>query len=254
MLRPHRNRLRGLLGAGLALLVTASACGNDTSADRLTVAVAASLEPTFATIARDFSRAHPGITIVLEPGSSTALAARVADGAPFAVLAGADAAKIEALGPARSGPVTVFATNRLAIAVPPGNPEQVRNLADLARLSVIALCDVAAPCGRYADAALAAAGVTVPESHITRAPDAAATLRAVTRGDADAAVVYVTDVEAAGDAATAISIPAAENRVARYGIAVLDRAPDPALAREFVAAVTGRPGQLRLRAAGFGPP
>jgi molybdate transport system substrate-binding protein len=169
-------------------------------------------------------------------------------------LASADAVRIGAIGASLAGPVTVFADNRLAIVVPLGNPAGVRTLSDLTGLRFVALCDEAAPCGRYAAEVLVAAGVALDESHVTRAPDASATLRAVTRGDADAAIVYATDARAAGRAVTTVAIPAAVNRTVPYGIAVLDRAEDPDLAREFVAAVTGPTGRAVLGAAGFGLP
>ena len=248
-----RSRTTPLILAVLAA-VAAGGCARGAGSSHLTVAIAASLEPALTAVTRDFERTHPGVTITLEPGSSSALAARIADGAPYAVVAGADAAQIADLGPDLVGPVTVFATNRLAIAVPSGNPRRVRSLADLTRLRVVALCDPVAPCGRYADDTLARAGVTIAESRVTRAADATTTLRAVTRGDAEAAVVYVTDVLSAGPAAEAITIPPAVNRTAQYGIAVLGGAEDPALAREFVTAVTGPRGRVALTAAGFGIP
>jgi len=249
---PPRRTAVALLAVLTIFAIAGCAPSNDRS--RLTVAIAASLEPAFTVIVREFEDAHPGIDVTLEPGSSTALAARIADGAPYSVLAGADASRVASLGADLAGPVTVFATNRLAIAVPPGNPRRVRGLADLARLRITALCDIAAPCGRYADEALTAAEVTLPESRITRAPDATTTLRAVTRGDAEAAVVYVTDVRSAGPAAEAVTIPPSANRTARYGIAVLAGADDPGLAREFVTTVTDPRGRAALTAAGFGVP
>lgn len=236
-----------------SLLIALGGCGGDDSR-RLTVAIAASLEPAFTEIAAAFESSHPGVTVSLEPGSSSALAARIADGAPFAVLAGADRSAVEALGGARSGPVRVFAVNRLALAVPPGNPQRIRTVADLLRLRVVALCDEAAPCGRYAADLLAGAGVTIPESRVSRAPDAAATLRAVTRGDADAAVVYATDARSAGAAATSVAIPRDRNETVRYGIAPLSAAPDPVLARAFVEAVTAPDGRIVLARYGFDLP
>ena len=98
------------------------------------------------------------------------------------------------------------------------------------------------------------AGVSLSESHVSRAPDAAATLRTVTRGDADAAIVYETDVRAAGEAARLVALPSDENVTARYGIAALTAATDPALVRRFIATVVGPAGRAALRDRGFGTP
>ena len=105
----------------------------------------------------------------------------------------------------------------------PGNPKDVKTLADLAdpRRSSRCAADTV-PCGKYAAQILQTAGVTIPETNVTRGQDVKATLGAVTTGDADAAIVYVTDAKSAGDAVVAVAIPDAENAIATYPIATLD--------------------------------
>jgi molybdate transport system substrate-binding protein len=148
----------------------------------------------------------------------------------------------------------IFARNRLVIVTKPGNPERVRALSDLARVDVVSLCGLEVPCGRYAAEIMREAQVDLREDQVTRGQDAKATLGAVTTGDADAAIVYVTDAKAAGDAVTTVAIPDAENAVAAYPIAVLERAGNRTTTRAFVDFVLSRAGQAVLRSDGFLPP
>ena len=70
----------------------------------------------------------------------------------------------------------MFATNKLVIVTKPGNPKDVKTLADLADLQVVSLCADTVPCGKYAAQILPTAGVTIPESNVTRGQDVKATL------------------------------------------------------------------------------
>ena len=153
-----------------------------------------------------------------------------------------------------SGPSQIFATNRLVIVTKPGNPTGIKTLADLAGAGTVALCAATAPCGKYADQILAGAGVTIPTSSITRGENAKATLSAVANGDADAGIVYVTDGEAAGSTVGTVAIPAAQNAVAKYPIAIVEATRNEALAQAFMSYVLGPQGQAVLREAGFGAP
>ncbi len=99
-----------------------------------------------------------------------------------------------------------------------------------------------------------AAGVTIPTSSITRGENVKTTLTAVTDGDADAGIVYVTDGEAAGSTVSTVAIPAAQNAVAKYPIAVVKATGNEALAQAFMTYVLGPQGQAVLREAGFGAP
>jgi molybdate transport system substrate-binding protein len=74
----------------------------------------------------------------------------------------------------------------------------------------------------------------------------------VTLGEADAGIVYVTDVQAAGAKAAGVPIPADVNVVAHYPIVELAKAPHAALAAKFVAFVMSADAQQVLAKAGFG--
>lgn len=248
-------------GTALAVIgaVALAACGSSASTARddggatITVSAAASLGDAFSEIADRFERTHPGSSIRLNVGSSAQLAAQIEQGAPADVVATADEVTMDRL--VRAGDVAddpqLFAENTLVIVTRPGNPQHIGALADLADVDTVALCVAVAPCGRYADQVLDRAGVSVPSDRITRGADARATLAAVTQNDAGAAIVYVTDALVAAHAVSTVSIPAPDNEVARYPIAIVRRTDEVGTARAFVTFVRGPVGQAILVDHGF---
>lgn len=227
----------------------------DTLSGSLAVLAASSLTDAFSEIGDAFRRARPGVELTFDFGPSSGLATQVLEGAPADVLAAASLAPVTPLveaGLVESEP-QFFAGNLLEIAVEPGNPLGIRALGDLARDDVIlVLAAGEVPAGRYADEALARAGVDVSPS--SREADVRAVLSKVELGEADAGIVYHTDVVAAGDAVDGVEIPAEDNVVARYPIAALAGSANPATAAAFVDFVLSAPGQRILRAHGFAAP
>ena len=221
----------------------------------LAVLAASSLTDAFSEIGDAFRRARPGVELTFDFGPSSGLAAPVLEGAPADVLAAASPDPVTPLVEAGlvEGETPDFAGNLLEIAVEPGNPLGIRALGDLTRDDVIlVLAAGEVPAGRYADEALARAGVDVSPS--SREADVRAVLSKVELGEADAGIVYHTDVVAAGDAVDGVEIPAEDNVVARYPIAALAGSANPATAAAFVDFVLSAPGQRILRAHGFAAP
>ena len=222
----------------------------------ITVSAAASLTDSFTALAKAFRVANPKVKVRLNFGSSSTLVAQIQSGAPSDVIAAADLASVAKL--VTSGHVVsgqrVFARNSMAIAVKPGNPKKVKSIRDLSRLNTIAMCGKAAPCGVYASTVLARAGVIVKESNITRGVDAKATLGAVVTGDADAAIVYKTDVLSAGKIAQTVEISASSNVKAAYGIAAVRGSKNGSLAKAFVDFVLSEQGWKILKGFGFQKP
>ncbi|MCB1261257.1 MAG: molybdate ABC transporter substrate-binding protein [Acidimicrobiales bacterium] len=220
----------------------------------LTVSAAASLTAPFDTIGDELTSASGGAgEVTFSFDSSSTLATQIIDGAPADVFAAADEASMARLvdaGMVRGEP-RVFARNQLAIVVKAGNPTGIASLADLASADVVALCGEDVPCGRYAAEVLDQAGVAIPTDRITRGQNAKATLAAVAAGDADAGIVYATDI--VGADVEAVAIPAEVNVIADYPIAVVADAADPTSAEAFVAFVLGPGGQAILADAGFLP-
>lgn len=229
--------------------------GPSTVSGTVTVLAAASLTEAFTTLGRRFERDHPGARVRFSFAASSELATQAVGGAPADVFASASAATMDQVvraGAVRGAPA-VFARNRLAIAVPRENPGRVTGLADFADEDLtIALCAPEVPCGAAAEKLFTATGIT--PSADTYEADVKATLTKVVLGEVDAALVYRTDVLAAGDAVRGIAVPEAAAAANRYPMAVLARGPNPRAAREFVELVQSRYGQQVLRAAGFERP
>ena len=222
----------------------------------ITVSAAASLTDAFRSLARDFQRAHPQVKVVFNFGSTTALVSQVQAGAPADVFAAADTASIDRLRTSGlvSAPSRIFAVNTLGLAVKRGNPLHIRSVADLQKAKVVSLCAKTVPCGVYASKVIQRAGLALAESNITRGIDAKATVGAVVNGDADAAVVYVTDIAASARLVTTITIPTAQNVIAKYSITTLQRAKNAVAAHAFLQYVTSSAGVQTMTRFGFGRP
>lgn len=238
------------------LLLTGVGCSATGGEDR-TVAVfaAASLSDAFIEVVAAFESAQPGIEVELNLAGSSTLREQVLDGAPADVFASADEidmATVEDAGEVQ-GEVKTFARNRMEIAVPTGNPGEVRGLADFEDADLlIGLCAEEVPCGRLGREVLANAGVEPALD--TNEPDVRALLTKIEVDELDAGLVYVTDVAASGGAVQGIEVPPADNVIARYPIAALSGAPDPEAASLFVEFVLSDGGQAILADFGFGAP
>ncbi len=236
--------------AAMVVLLALAACGGGASASDASVDVfaASSLAGAFAEIAAAFE-AERGVDVELNLAGSSSLREQILAGAPADVFAPASESHRQAVVDAglAAGPET-FATTRLQIAVPAGNPGGVGGLADLADGDLlVGLCAPEVPCGELGRAALDAAGVVAAVD--TEEPDARSLVTKVAAGELDAGLVYVTDVQAAGAAVEGIDVPAAVNPSATYPIAALDTA-----GADFVAFVLSEEGQAILAAHGFGGP
>jgi len=254
------TRRRPTAAALAAAIGVVGACGGAGTGGRaaLDVFAAASLTEALTALAPSFEAVHPGVEVRFTFGSSSALARQVADGAPADVLATADEATMAPLiADGRVHDPAIVARNRLTIAVVPGNPLGVAGLADLARPGLtVVLCAPEAPCGRLARAALGAAGITVRPA--SSEENVKAVLSRVTLGEADAGVVYVTDLRAVGGRAEAVAIDAAVAAdpalQAVYPMAEVAGADQATAARAFVAFSRSAAGQRSFGAAGFLPP
>jgi molybdate transport system substrate-binding protein len=220
----------------------------------LTVLAAASLTDVFDELAERFEAEHPDLEVVLSYGGSSALAQQIVAGSPADVFASADEATMATVtGAGLAEEPVVVATNVLELAVPVGNPGDVAGLAGLADPSLaVALCDPAVPCGSAAERLLAQEGVTA--SVDTLEEDVRAALTKVALGEVDAALVYRTDVIAAGGRVEGIALPEAASVVNRYPVSRLTGGANPGAARAFVEFVRGEIGRRVLADAGFGTP
>ena len=221
----------------------------------ITVFAAASLTDAFTDIGEAFTQANPDAKVTYSFDASSALVTQITEGAPADLFASADVANMDKLtgaGLNGSEPV-IFATNLLSIIVPDGNPAGVTGVADLAKPEVkTVLCAPEVPCGRYSAQILQAAGVTVTPVSLEQNVKGVATK--VAGDEADAGIVYVTDVLAAGDAAEGVEIPADINVVAEYPIASVATSTKAEVNQAFIDFLLGEQGQAILADYGFLPP
>ncbi|KHK97646.1 hypothetical protein LK09_10605 [Microbacterium mangrovi] len=252
--------------AGCAGTADASGTGRSSSpassaapSGDLTVYAAASLSGAFDRLAKDFHAEYPGVTVkpITYDGSSV-LATQIIGGAPVDVFASADLKNMQKVTAAglTEKPVD-FATNTMEIATGPGNPLGITGLADLAKtksgtVPQVVLCAPEVPCGHAAQTLLTDAKVTV--NPVSEEQNVTAVLTKVESGDADAGLVYVTDVKAAGSKVSGVDIANADAAVNTYPISTLTGAGNPAAADAFVAFVTSAAGQKVLASFGFGKP
>ncbi len=242
--------------AAAACGVKAGPPGAEVSAGELsgtvTVFAAASLTESFDALAAAFQRAHPGVAFAASYAGSPTLVAQIVAGADADIFASADEANMRKLVDAKliDGAPEIFAGNALQIVVQAGNPKQIRVLADLAQRDlVVVLAAPSVPVGAYGNQALAKAGVEVtPKSLET---DVKLVLSKVALGEADAGIVYRTDVKAAGSKIEGVDIPDEYNVKASYPIAVVKGSRHAAAARAFVDYIRSADGRAVLASFGF---
>lgn len=239
-----------LMALLIAVAAGVAACGSSTSAGVVTLKVyaAASLKKPFTALEKSFEASHLGIKVEFNFAGSPTLVQQVNNGAAADVLATASATTMKAATSAVN-PKT-FATNGLEIAVPSSNPAKITSLADLARPGVkVAICQAAVPCGAVAAKVLKNAHLAITPA--TEETDVTAVLTKVSLDEVDAGLVYVTDVR--GDiSVSGVNIPATENAITRYPIAVLKGSNHQSAAQEFVAYILSAQSQQLFASQGWG--
>lgn len=224
----------------------------ESQAGRVRVLASASLEEAFVDLGARFEASRPGSRFELHTAGTPRLVLQLAEGAPAEVFASADRRSMErALESGRiAGEPALFAHGSLVLVTAPGNPHGIEELSDLEREElVVVLCGPEVPAGRYARAALAAAGTSVRSA--SDEPSVRAALMRVALGEADAAIVYTTDAAAAGDRVQPVELSALAEPRADYTLAVLD---GDELGSAFVDFVLGPEGRAVLIDHGFEVP
>ncbi|KQO62748.1 molybdate ABC transporter substrate-binding protein [Curtobacterium sp. Leaf261] len=221
----------------------------------ITVFAAASLQQTFTELGTRYEAAHPGTTITFSFAGSSDLVTQIQAGAPADVFAAADEANMAKLASTdlASGSPQDFAKNVLEIAVAPGNPKKVTSFDDLAGSDLqVVVCAAPVPCGAATQEVETATGTTLtPVSEEQSVTDV---LGKVESGQADAGLVYVTDVQGAAGKVDGVRFPESDEAVNTYPIGVLKESQNPTLAAAFMSYVRSSAGQKVLRAAGFQKP
>ncbi|MGW8742457.1 molybdate ABC transporter substrate-binding protein [Streptomyces sp. NPDC055794] len=266
---PSIRRALQVNAAGVAALMALSACsssdressasspasGSGDVSGTVNVFAAASLTESFTALGDRFEKRHPGTRVVFNFGGSDSLAAGIISGAPADVFASASSKTMKTVtdaGDAAGTPVT-FVRNQLEIATLPGNPASLDSLKSLTSSEVkVVLCDKTVPCGAATQKALSAAGLSL--TPVSYEEDVKSALNKVVLKEADAAVVYRTDVQAAGEKVAGVEFPEAADAINDYPITLLSDAPDPAAGRAFIELVRSAEGRKVLTEAGFTAP
>ncbi len=211
------------------------------------------MKTTFDQLKTIFQQANPGVQVKdIDYDGSNTLATQLINGADADVFASADEANMDKVKTLITGRVD-FATNVLEIAVAPGNPKKITGLQDLAKEGVTTvICAPAVPCGAATQKVLATAGVDLKPA--SEEQNVTAVLTKVESGDADAGLVYVTDVKSASGKVDGVTFPESSTAVNTYPIAQITASKNAAVAQAFIALVVGPQGQQVLATAGFGKP
>lgn len=220
----------------------------------LTIFAAASLTESFTELAAGFSAENPGLTVnPISFDGSSSLATQIGEGAPADVFASADQANMDSVSDFTKGQPERFASNVLQIAVQPGNPLGITRLSDLAKPGVqVVLCAPQVPCGAAAHALLDFDGVTLRP--VSEEQNVSAVLTKVRLGEADAGLVYVTDVHSAAGSVHGVLIAGADRAFNSYVIAPLASSTNPVAAAAFVEYVLSPTGAAVLARYGFSSP
>lgn len=260
------NKSSSFVVAGIVWAVLAAflvSCSAPASSTReVVVFAAASLTDAFDEVAAEFEAAHPGVDVLINYAGSSELAIQLAEGAPADVFASANQAQMQAAmdaGRLGSEPM-VFLTNRLTIIVPVENPAGLFSPADLANRGLrLVLAAPGVPARDYSDQSIALMGdvdfqAAVYANLVSEEPNVRQVASKVALGEADAGIVYSSDVTPdIADLVLQIPIPEEQNVVASYPIAVVEGAPNADLAHAFIDFVLSQQGQAILQKWGFGP-
>jgi molybdate transport system substrate-binding protein len=238
------------------------------SSATLYIFAAASLTEAFDGITRSFEASHPGVHLVLNFAGSQQLAQQINQGAPADVFASANQKQMDAViadGRIAAGSEQAFVKNRLVVIIPADNPAQITSLQDLSKADLrLVLAAKEVPVGQYTldflEKANQGAGFdpaykeAVLGNVVSYEDNVKAVLSKVALGEADAGVVYTSDIS--GENASRvmqIEIPTELNVVATYPIAPIQDSTSGDLAEAFINAVLSAEGQNSLTKYGFIP-
>ncbi|TDD91015.1 molybdate ABC transporter substrate-binding protein [Actinomadura rubrisoli] len=248
---PRRRWLRA--SVLLVLLGLPAGCGGSPGPATLTVLASSSLTEAFGEMGVAYGQSHPGVKLRFEFGGSNEMAARLSVHDSGDVLVTADAASMQKAARYLTGPRRVVAHDALTIALAPGNPKRVRGLRDLTRPGLRVVVGAAmVPVGRYARQVFARAGLTVRWS--SEQVSARAVLDRVRSGEADAGLVFITDLRSAGAAASSVPIPRDLNVTASFPATAVKGGAHEDQAGAFVSWLVTPAAQKLFNKYGFASP
>ncbi|CAB4365472.1 MAG: molybdate ABC transporter substrate-binding protein [Actinobacteria bacterium] len=239
--------------AALAIcVVAATSCSTSAPTGDVVVFAASSLTAAFTEMGTAFNAATPDAHITFNFAGSADLVTQLTEGAPADLFVSADDSNMKKVTDAElnAGAPLSIAKNTFAIIVGKGNPKGITTVADLAKPGlVVVLCAETVPCGKGAARILANAAVTITPKSLE--DKVKGVVSKVTSGEADAGIVFVTDVKAAGDTAQGVDIPADLNVISNYPIVVTKQSQNAHAAQAFIDFVASAAGRAILAKYGF---
>jgi molybdate transport system substrate-binding protein len=262
------KRFQALAGLVWFWLVAAAGCtavspppANDEAT--LTVFAAASLTDAFSELGQAFEAKNDSTQVVFNFAGSSQLAVQLREGAVADIFASANETQMATAVSAnriQANTVQPFATNHLSLIVPADNPANIASLADVANPGVrLILAASGVPVRDYTDAMLQALPpdfqASVYANLVSEGQNVRQVVAQITLGEADAGIVYRSDVTPSVAASVQqIPLPEAQSVQANYPLAIVAEAPQPALAQQFIDFALSAEGQAILSKWGFGPP
>ena len=248
------RRLASLVMVPIFGLVFAGCASSDDTTTSLRIAATSSLTEVFNDIGEQFMLANPDITIAFNFASSSDLALQISQGLPADVFASADVKNMAKVTDADllHGQPIAFATNSLEIVVEKGNPLNIDSLAQIATPGLLFVtCPIEVPIGGYTAEVLRNAGVTVTPASLEE--NVKGILTKVSLGEADAGIVYRTDILAAGNLVTGVPIADNVNVTTKYLIGALRDSQNQDASQRFIIFLSSEQGQKIFSQFGFGP-
>ena len=248
------RRLASLVIIPIFGLIIAGCASSDDTTTSLRIAATSSLTEVFNDIGEQFMLANPDITIAFNFASSSDLALQISQGLPADVFASADVKNMAKVTDADllHGQPIAFATNSLEIVVEKGNPLNIDSLAQIATPGLLFVtCPIEVPIGGYTAEVLRNAGVTVTPASLEE--NVKGILTKVSLGEADAGIVYRTDILAAGNSVTGVPIADNVNVTTKYLIGALRDSQNQDASQRFIIFLSSEQGQNIFSQFGFGP-
>lgn len=252
--------MKYLSAACIVALLSLTACSggtesNSDSAEKttLTVFAAASLTQVFADVAEAFTRTEPDVDVRFSFAGSSDLVAQISEGAPADVIATADESTMDTLAGDEllTGQPEIFASNTLTLAVPTGNPENIETSQDIAGTDLV-VCAPQVPCGAAPQKWAHLNDVSLdPVSEENSVTDV---LGKVSAGQADAGIVYVTDLARANGDVDQVELDGTETVINKYPAATVDASQSKDEADAFVTFLQSEEAARLLADAGFSTP
>ncbi|GLZ04402.1 molybdate-binding protein [Actinomadura sp. NBRC 104412] len=250
---PDSPRWRRIVACVVLSLVSVGGCGGSSRTTTLTVLAASSTQEVLQELGLAYQHEHRGTRVRSSFGGSQEMAGRLSDREPADVLVTADETSMNAADEYLTGRRRIVAHNAMTIAVGPGNPRRIRGLQDLTKPRLrIAVGAANVPAGAYARRIFRDAGVTVRWT--SEEISARAVLDRVRTGEADAGLVYITDLRSAGAAVSSVPIPASDNVTATYVAAAVKESDHEKEAASFVAWLTSPTARSLFNKYGFVTP